>query len=370
MRATDMRPKLAIVWTSLTVVAALLISWGDRAFGESDRTTLFEHGKSQLQAGDFDEALRSFTRVLNLVQPDSRNAHIVLRYRALTYYEKGDLTDAWKDVDRVLRSPAAEGDIIARCRNIRGFIQRKKGREDKAVREFTAAIKVKHDDRDLRSASFANRGVSYINLDKPEKAISDFTQAIKLDRNSGFAYAGRGIAYLRADKIDKARRDSRKALTLNPNKQTREMAKKILEELSIEASGPLSVTVNMNSHGQIFVPVRFSKRGKQHRFLLDTGATYSLITRDLMKKISRETRVTKIRQDTVTIADGSKHKVTRYRIRNAFLSHLPLGDIEVHVFNSKSRRITNLLGTKSLKNIDVHIDNRSRKVRISRMGRR
>lgn len=333
-----------------------------------DIPALYEQGKSQLKAGDHQGAILTFSQILDEIEPHTRNAYAVIHDRAQAYYKAGDLKNAWEDVNTVLGSSEAEGDIFAACLNLRAFIHSKRGREQSALKDFTASIKVPHGNQSLRAKSFANRGITYINLDQPDKAISDFNQAIRLESNFGFAYAGRGLAYLRTDSIEPARRDSLAALKMNPDTHTRSMAESVIKELSIEASGPLSVTVNVNQLGQIFVPVKFSKRGTPHRFLLDTGASFSLVTRSLMAQISRETEVTKLRNDMVITADGSRHRVTRYRIKNAFLSSLPLGTIEVHVFDSANNRITNLLGTKSLGNIDVHIDNRSGKVRISRKG--
>jgi len=333
-----------------------------------DVAALYEQGKSQMKAGDHQNAILTFSKVLDQIQPHSRNAYAVTHDRAQAYFKEGDLKNAWEDVNAVLRSPEAEGDILAACLNLRAFIHSKRGRERSALKDFTASIKVPHENQSLRARSFANRGITYINLDQPDKAISDFNQAIRLESNLGFAYAGRGLAHLRDDSIERARRDSLTALKKNPDTQTRRMAESVIKEVSIEASGPLSVTVNVNQLGQIFVPVKFSKRGTPHRFLLDTGASYSLVTRNLMAQISRETEATKLGYDTVTTADGSRHRVARYKVKSAFLSNLPLGTIEVHVFDSTSNRITNLLGTKSLANIDVHIDSRSGKVRISRKG--
>ncbi len=365
-------PRLFAGKTVKRVVATVLFLTMAHLVGESsseakvDVATLYEQGKSQMNAGDHKQAILTFSSILDQIQPHTRNAYTVRFDRAQAYFKEGDLKNAWEDVNTVLRSPQVQGDILAACLNLRAFIHSKRGRERRALTDFTASIKVPHENQSLRARSFANRGITYINLDEPDKAISDFNQAIRLEGDLGFAYAGRGLAHLRADRIERARRDSVKALTLKPEKQARRMAESVLKELSIEASGPLSITVNVNQLGQIFVPVKFSKRGASHRFLLDTGASYSLVTKSLMARISREAKVTKIRHDIVTIADGSKHRVTRYRIRNAFLSNLPLGPIEVHVFESANNRITNLLGTKSLGNIDVYIDNRSGKVRISR----
>ena len=44
--------------------------------------------------------------------------------------------------------------------------------------------------------------------------------------------------------------------------------------------------------------------GKPHRFLLDTGATHSLIDKSLLKELSHETRVKEIGKGLVHLADG------------------------------------------------------------------
>ncbi len=161
-------------------------------------------------------------------------------------------------------------------------------------------------------------------------------------------------------------RTAKQALRLNPDEQTRKIAEKVLQELSVSASGPSRVSVSMGAHGHIFVQVSFSKNGKPHRFLLDTGATYSLIDRDLLAEISHETEVKQIGKGMVSTADGAVHTVTRYKVKTAFLYNLPLGEIEVHVFDKKGKRITNLLGAQSLRSVSVSIDNQERKVEITR----
>ena len=70
----------------------------------------------------------------------------------------------------------------------------------------------------------------------------------------------------------------------------------------------------------------------------------------------------------VTTADGARHSVTRYLVDKAFLYNLPLGQIEVHVFDRSPKGIVNLLGMKSIRSLSVSIDNARRKVTIARRG--
>ena len=201
---------------------------------------------------------------------------------------------------------------------MRSAVNLRRGREKQALEDLTAAIKVSHDSDSLRSLCFANRGMTFTKLGDSDRAISDLNKAIELDPKSGFAYAGRAEAYLRHDNIERARKDSEQALQLSPDEHTTKIAEKVLQELSVSASGPSTVSVSMGTHGHIFVQVSFSKKGKPHRFLLDTGATYSLIDRDLLAEISRETEVKQIGKGMVSTADGADSPGDSLQGENSF----------------------------------------------------
>jgi tetratricopeptide (TPR) repeat protein len=328
--------------------------------------TLFEKGKQHLKTGNYEQAVRVLSEALDAVKPDGHNAHVVRLTRAQAYFGKGDLKGAYKDLDEILGTDGVAGEMLASGLQLRGVLNLRQGRESNALKDFTSAIKTAHENDSLRSVCFANRGMTFINLGNFDKGISDLNKAIELDPKSGFAFAGRGLAYLRKDKVESARRDGEKALSLNPDEETRNIAEKILREMSVSASGPLGVVVPISEGGHIFVQVRFRKNGTPHRFLLDTGATITAIDRDLLEEIKRDTEVTEIGKGGVIIADGSKHKVTRYKVKTAFLYNLPLGEIEVAVFEGKNRGITNLLGMSGLGKVSVSIDNAGRRVEISR----
>jgi len=276
------------------------------------------------------------------------------------------LKSAWKDVHAVLNSASTDGETTASALMLRGTIHLSRDRKQEALEDLTTAIKTPHEDISLRATSFANRGIVHINLGDSDFAISDLNQAIALDPRSAFAYAGRAVANLRADRIDLARQDGKKALSLNPDSTAEKMARSVLDELSVQASGPQSVTVPVNDHGQIFVQIRFTRNGTPHRFLLDTGATHTLVDQDLMQEIKRKGAVQDLGRSSVTLADGSKQTVVRYLVKGVFLYHLPLGDIEVQTFEKDVEGTVNLLGLKSLANISVSIDGADKKVQISR----
>jgi tetratricopeptide (TPR) repeat protein len=347
-------------------LGALSCAWAVPAFAKQDLTRMYDEAKRQFKAGKNDQAIDGFSKILGLLPANERNAYTVKLARAQAYLNKGDLSKAANDITEVIEAPKADPETLASAMRLTGLLHLKRQKYRDALKSFTEAIKAPHENEKLRSACFADRGITYINLDETDKAISDLNKAVQLNPQSGFAYAARGMAFLRSDKIEAARQDGERALKLDNSDQTAKMANEILKELSASASGPLSVSVPLDDRGHVLVQVRFSKKGAPSRFLLDTGATNTLIDESLLKKISQETEVTRIGKSKARIADGSTITVTRYKVKGAFLYHLPLGEIEVHVLDKASGKMQNLLGTGSLRQVAVTIDNAKRTAEIRR----
>jgi tetratricopeptide (TPR) repeat protein len=320
-----------------------------------------------MEAGKNDAAVQAFTRALRGLGTDERNYQVAVLTRAQAHLRKGDHQGAWSDASHVVKSGAADEEMRAVAFMLRGIILLKRNQDEKAMEEFTRAIKTSHQDMALRSDSFAKRGAAYLGFARYDDALSDLNQALRLNPQSAQAYAARAMLYLRLDDIPKARRDAETALKLSPDESAAKTARKVLESLGAAVAERDHVSVPMGSDGHLFVEVRFGERGKPRRFLFDTGATHSLISKDLLEAIKEETIVTKVGEGRVMIADGSMHNVKRYVAKNAYLYNLPLGDVEVHVFANGARKVTSLLGAKSLKNITVAIKPAAGKAEIRRV---
>jgi Tfp pilus assembly protein PilF len=84
---------------------------------------------------------------------------------------------------------------------------------DKAIAEFTQAIKL--------VPNYANayymRAYAYIDKGDYDKAIADSNEAIRLNPNYALAYHERAFAYINKGNYDKAIADADKAIQLNPN---------------------------------------------------------------------------------------------------------------------------------------------------------
>lgn len=356
---------MARAFSGIMIAVTLAVLWTAAVHGDDSAGELFEKGKGRLNAGEYQEAAGLFSKAFEVVDKSRRDAWVIMMARAQANYGAKDLKNAVNDLNAVLKSNAADAETIVSALMLRGTINMGRDSLHEALEDLTRAIKIRHDDISLRATSFANRGIIYINMGDLESAMSDLNQAISLDPESGFAYAGRALANLRRDKIQQAERDSLKALSLKRDRNAEKIARRVLNELAAPVREARSVTLPINDHGQIFVQVRFSDNGAPHRFLLDTGATHSLVDYDLLQEIKNETTIKEIGRGTVALADGSKHQVTRYRVKNVFLYHLPLGEIELHAFQKKTEGILNLLGLGSLNTVSLSIDGIGKKVKIS-----
>jgi tetratricopeptide (TPR) repeat protein len=69
----------------------------------------------------------------------------------------------------------------------------------------------------LDAESYYNWGVAYSNGGDLDKAIENYTEAVRLKADYAEAYAGRGGAYNDKGELDKAIADCTRALELNPN---------------------------------------------------------------------------------------------------------------------------------------------------------
>ena len=84
---------------------------------------------------------------------------------------------------------------------------------DKAISAFTEAIRLDPNN----ALAHCNRGRAYVNKGDNDKAIRDFDEAIRLDPRLAPAYNGRGVAYDSQGKFDQAVNDYSDAIRLDPN---------------------------------------------------------------------------------------------------------------------------------------------------------
>ena len=96
---------------------------------------------------------------------------------------------------------------------MRGLAWSNKRDYDRAIADFSQAVKL---DRKL-AAAYNNRGLAYRAKGDNDRAIADFSMAAKIDPNYALAFSNRGNAYFDKREYDRAIGDLNQAIKLNPN---------------------------------------------------------------------------------------------------------------------------------------------------------
>ncbi len=102
----------------------------------------------------------------------------------------------------------------------RGNVYRSIGNYDRAISDYTEAIRAETlaGYRDARLAPiYLNRGLAHFSKPDLDRAIADYTEAIRLDRKFARPYHARGNAYRRQGNFDSAIRDYSKAFRHDPS---------------------------------------------------------------------------------------------------------------------------------------------------------
>ena len=92
---------------------------------------------------------------------------------------------------RDLQADTSPGVRLSWAYNNRGETWRAKGDIDRAIADYTEAIRLDP----KNSNAYLNRGLVWDNKDDIERAMADYNEAIRLDPNYAGAYDNRGIAY-------------------------------------------------------------------------------------------------------------------------------------------------------------------------------
>ena len=95
----------------------------------------------------------------------------------------------------------------------RGLAYQDTGRHDRAITEFSSAIRVQPDS----ALPYYNRGLSYGNKRQYDRAIADYDTAIRLKPDLADAYYNRGIDYKNKRQYDRAIADFDTAIRLKPD---------------------------------------------------------------------------------------------------------------------------------------------------------
>ena len=159
-------------------------------------------GKHQLvkAIADYDEALKHET--------DAEHRSKILLYRGIANRKQGDWEKALSDFTEAIKLNSKNAEIFKE----RAYLYFRLERHSEAVTDYSAALYVSPNNPDL----YAVRGESYRMSSDFDRALADFDRALELDPQHEFAYRSRGNLYVDKRDNDKALADFEASLRIDP----------------------------------------------------------------------------------------------------------------------------------------------------------
>ena len=136
-----------------------------------------KHGNEFVNAGDWEKAIAEYSEAIKL---DSNNAQYY-HNRGYCYTKLNSWDKAIADFKEAIRLDPNDADsafVLALSQGNLGAEFRKNGKWEEAITCYSEAIRLKHPSC---GKCFNNRGLCYFNLKNLDKAIADFTEAVRLD---------------------------------------------------------------------------------------------------------------------------------------------------------------------------------------------
>jgi tetratricopeptide (TPR) repeat protein len=171
--------------------------------------TYLDRGILFASRGDYDTAIEDFTQAIKL-NPQLKAAYInrakALRFSVSTVINVGENFSGGSTIHTSIFAPGVPTRTISNTEEQRIIY-------DRAIADYTQAIRLDPD----YAVVYNDRGIAYYSKGDYDHAIEDYTQAIHLNQNLADAYDGRGSVYNIKGDHDRAIADYTQAIRLNPN---------------------------------------------------------------------------------------------------------------------------------------------------------
>mgnify|MGYP000113431695 CR=1 FL=1 len=166
----------------------------------------FNQGLREYEAGDFEGAIASFDRVVDLKPDDSETWYN--RGNALS--ELGRLEDAIASFDRAIEIKPDDYDAW----NDRGITLHDLGKLEEAIASFDRAIEIKPENYD----TWNDRAITLHSLGQYEEAVASFDRAVAIEPDYQEAWNNRGIVLSKLGRYEEAIASFDKALEIKVDK--------------------------------------------------------------------------------------------------------------------------------------------------------
>ncbi|MDR1898454.1 MAG: tetratricopeptide repeat protein [Treponema sp.] len=162
--------------------------------------TFLDRGILFAGRGEYAMAIEDFTEALEL-DPELRSAWML---RGMAYYASASYVTGIGENFSSVDTATTAGRKAAAA---------EQAAYDRAVADFSRAIRLDPND----AKAYNSRGVAYDSKGEYDRAIADYNQAIRLDPNNASAYNNRGNAYYAKGEYDRAIDDYGRAIRLDPD---------------------------------------------------------------------------------------------------------------------------------------------------------
>ncbi|MBW4561995.1 MAG: tetratricopeptide repeat protein [Mojavia pulchra JT2-VF2] len=169
---------------------------------------LFEEGVKTYERGNYKEAVKTFTQVIELNPKDA----LAYNRRGDAFYRLGEYKQAQADSSKAIQLNPQD----ANAYYDRGFTLYELGKPKEAIANYSQAIKLKAHN----PYSYYGRGLARVRLKDYKGAITDFNKAIGLKSGYTEAYLQRGILRRRLRLKQAAIQDFETVMEINPNNAT------------------------------------------------------------------------------------------------------------------------------------------------------
>ncbi|MFW6296679.1 MAG: tetratricopeptide repeat protein [Halothece sp.] len=170
----------------------------------SNHQLYFKRGMSHAKRGEFEEAIKDFTKAIN-INPNDANFYFS---RGMAYAEMGELEKAIENCTKAIKINPNDANFYFS----RGFAYAESGYFEEAIKDFTKAIEI----NPTFTKAYFNRGVTYAESGYFEEAIKDFTKAIEVDPRLTDVYWLRGMARVEKGDFQGAIEDFTEVIGINP----------------------------------------------------------------------------------------------------------------------------------------------------------
>ncbi len=126
----------------------------------------------------------------------------------VTVEQQGKKIAGWVMLKHLIRAGANQAPELFK----RGYAYYQKGEFDKALNDYSEAIRLDP----TQARTYNNRGLAYQAKGDLDQAIADFSEALRLEPSLGVSYLNRGRAYAGKNDLDRAIADYSEAIRLDP----------------------------------------------------------------------------------------------------------------------------------------------------------